>query len=101
MHGFDFEIQNLNLKKGVRTILENISCSILSNKLTVIIGANGAGKSSLLRCLAVLEKSYEGEVFLGAKNLRQCTQKDRTRMLAWSSAESRLAFSYSCLEVVC
>lgn len=53
------------LKKGPKkqAILNNISIEIPKGAITLFLGASGAGKSSLLRCLAQLETDYEGEVF--------------------------------------
>lgn len=47
-----------------QTILDDISFNILSGSFVGLIGANGAGKSSLLRCLYRYLKASNGEVFL-------------------------------------
>ena len=98
---FEFEINNLNLQKKDRSVLRDISCHVPSQALTVLIGANGAGKSSLLRCLAGLESSYSGELLLSGRALDSYSQKERTSTIAWCPAETRQVFSYSCLELVC
>jgi len=50
-------------------ILKNVSLSIKANKLTVIIGASGAGKSTFLHILGGLDKPDSGEVILLNQNL--------------------------------
>ncbi len=52
-------IDNLRVKAGATTILENVSLSIACGALTVIIGKNGAGKSTLIKSI-LKEVSYEG-----------------------------------------
>lgn len=96
-----FEVQTLSLEKNGNLILKDLSFSIPEGALTVLIGPNGAGKSSLLRCLAGLETEYSGKILFRARDLRRMSQAERTQTLTWCPAETRLAFSYSCLELVC
>lgn len=101
MHALDFKIDNLSLRKKDKVILHELSCHVPANALTILIGANGAGKSSLLRCLAGLETTDSGDIFLSGKSLEHYSQSERTRRIGWCPAETRLTFSYSCLELVC
>lgn len=43
-------------------ILENISCSILSGSIAIIVGPNGSGKTTLLKALLGLIKPVSGTV---------------------------------------
>lgn len=54
---------NLALKKGKNILLNNLSIELPTGQITLLLGKSGAGKSSLLRCLAGLEPSYEGSIF--------------------------------------
>ena len=47
-----------------RTVLENISLSFYPGAKIGVLGANGAGKSSLLRVMAGLDDGYSGEARL-------------------------------------
>lgn len=51
---FPLSISNLEIMVGARTLLHNTSVEIPGGKITVIVGASGAGKSVLLRVLAGL-----------------------------------------------
>lgn len=42
-------IDNLNLKFGDKTIFENVSCVVKTNRRTALIGKNGAGKTTLIK----------------------------------------------------
>ena len=58
--------KNISLKKGKNQILNDITLEFPTGCITLILGKSGVGKSSLLRCLAQLETSYEGMIsFLG------------------------------------
>ena len=47
-----------------RTVLENISLSFYPGAKIGVLGANGAGKSSLLKIMAGLDDGYSGEARL-------------------------------------
>lgn len=55
---------NVTLAYGERLIVNDLSVSIPDGKVTVIIGPNACGKSTLLRALARLLKPQMGEVML-------------------------------------
>ena len=60
------EIKNLEKSYGTNRVLNNISLNIDKGKVYTIIGASGIGKSTLLKCIAQLEKIDSGEVlFMG------------------------------------
>lgn len=56
-------------KKNNVIIAENLNLSLQDGKLIALIGANGIGKSTLLRTITGIQKPLKGEVFLNGKNL--------------------------------
>src|SRR5690606_31748933 len=54
------EITNLSLRYGRHLALENVSVGIGEGETVVILGANGAGKSSLLNAVAGLARPETG-----------------------------------------
>lgn len=50
--------------------LKPMSFEVKKGYLTGLVGVNGAGKSTLLNILAGMDDAYQGEIFIGGKNLR-------------------------------
>ena len=69
-------------KKGVVTIAENLNLNFHEGKLITLIGANGIGKSTLLRTLTGIQKPLSGEVFLNQKNIQNYTASELAQNLS-------------------
>lgn len=65
----DIRFDALSLTLRGRPILQEVSGFLQKGKVTVILGANGAGKSSLLSCLSGLRTADRGTVMLGDRLL--------------------------------
>jgi branched-chain amino acid transport system ATP-binding protein len=56
------EIDNLDLYYGDAQALDGVSLNVREGELVAIVGANGAGKSSLIRTIAGIEKPRAGRI---------------------------------------
>ncbi|MCX7555202.1 ABC transporter ATP-binding protein [Marinicella sp. S1101] len=64
------KLKALCLNRSKHKILSNLSLSLPNPGLTALIGANGAGKSSLLRVLAGLSQASSGSInFAGLRHV--------------------------------
>lgn len=64
-----------------KIIIDNVDVVIPSNKISVIIGANACGKSTLLKTLARLIKPTSGEVVLDGKKISMVPPKELAKVL--------------------
>ncbi len=64
-----------------KIIINNIDLVVPSNKISVIIGANACGKSTLLKTLARLIRPMAGEVVLDGKQLNEIPPKQLAQTL--------------------
>ena len=58
-------------KNAVTTIAQNLNLNLKQGKLIALIGANGIGKSTLLRTITGIQKPLEGTVFLNNKKISE------------------------------
>ena len=77
----DIRFYALSLNLRGRPVLQNVSGHMQKGKVTVILGANGAGKSSLLSCLASLRTPDSGTVMLGEDALSNIPAELRARRI--------------------
>lgn len=62
-------VSSLTVDRGGHTVLHDVSLSIPSEQLTVVIGPSGSGKSTLLRAIAGLLPTRSGRITLGGVDL--------------------------------
>lgn len=56
------EIKDLSYHKNSKTILDRVNLTLEAGQIVALVGANGAGKTSLMRVIAGLAKCYKGSV---------------------------------------
>jgi len=63
------KVDDLTCQRGVRLLFDGLTFSLARGEALVVTGANGAGKSSLLRILAGLLEADDGEILCVADML--------------------------------
>ncbi|MBK6264993.1 ABC transporter ATP-binding protein [Marivirga sp. S37H4] len=75
---FHTEKLAIGYKKGRATniLMDNINLSVKRGQMICLLGANGVGKSTLIRTLARLQPTLEGNVILLGKNILDYKHKE-------------------------
>jgi len=76
------EIKNLSKSYGGKNVVNNVSFNIEKGKITSFIGANGAGKSTILSIISRLIPMDSGEVIINGKNLKSWDTKELSKILS-------------------
>jgi energy-coupling factor transporter ATP-binding protein EcfA2 len=64
------KLENFSLQYNHdKIIFQDVNLHISPNKITLLTGANGSGKTSLLRVLSGLHKKYSGKIILDNQDL--------------------------------
>jgi len=64
-------LNNISKSFGAVAALNSISVDFPKSKITIIAGADGAGKSTLFRIILGLEKSDSGDIFINDEEVRK------------------------------
>jgi ABC-type glutathione transport system ATPase component len=84
---------------------EGIDLTVQRGETLAIVGESGAGKSSLARCLALLESPSRGELFFGGKSALNLPKQERFVLhrkvqLIFQNPTASLNPQFSALEIV-
>jgi branched-chain amino acid transport system ATP-binding protein len=63
-------VSNLTVARAGKTVIHGVSLEIAPGKITALLGANGAGKSSLVLSIAGALPVERGEVLLDGKSIK-------------------------------
>lgn len=80
--------------------LNHISCHVPQGKLVGIMGANGAGKSSLLKAIAGILPITSGEIWLENCNIHQQTALQRNSKISYLAQNPQVAWPLSVYDVL-
>lgn len=69
------ELTNLYKKYNGHIALNNINLSIKEGEIFGIIGRSGAGKSTVLRCINLLEKPDDGQIIIDHEDITKLSPK--------------------------
>ena len=79
-------IENLSIgypgKSDVKVVADGICAGINSGELTCLLGANGVGKSTLLRTLSAFQPNLGGEIRIQGKEIESYTDKQLSRVIS-------------------
>ena len=72
------KVKNISRSVKSKILFKNISFDLPNNKITGLLGANGAGKTSLFKALAGLSKIDNGSIRFYEKNLHSMSLEERS-----------------------
>jgi ABC-type multidrug transport system fused ATPase/permease subunit len=79
----NISFENVSFRYGDQWVLKDLSFSIKKGESVAIVGATGAGKSTIAQLLPRLFDVQEGEILLDGKSLKTYTQKSIREAIAY------------------
>lgn len=76
-------VKNLSVGYEDNIIIEDMNLSIPKGKISIIIGANGCGKSTFLKTIARVNKAKKGDIFINEKNIKKIKEKNIAKEVAF------------------
>ncbi len=77
------EVKNLNFGYSKSNIIEDISFSVHKGDCVAILGNNGVGKSTLVKCINRIYNVKEGEILLNNQNINNLSRNDIAKQIAY------------------
>ena len=96
----ELRANNLSLRIGNNILIDDVSLTLRPGDLTVILGANGSGKTSALRCALGLTSADKGTATLGEDDVRTLSSTQRARRLSYLPQLRPLAWPNTVEDVV-
>lgn len=88
-----YTVEKENIK-----VLDGIDLTIPANKITVILGRSGCGKTTLLRLVSGLETLDQGEI-LGANSKKTSYVFQEDRLMPWLNVKKNITFGIQNKEI--
>jgi len=85
-------IEQLDLYYGDAQALAGVSLEVPKGEIVAIIGANGAGKSSLIRCIAGIERARAGRITFAGRDITRLESHQVCNLGIGQVAEGRQVF---------
>jgi polar amino acid transport system ATP-binding protein len=63
------DVRDLCLRRGTREVLRGVQLTVTQGEIVALMGLSGAGKSTVLRCIAALEPFSRGAITVGGATL--------------------------------
>jgi len=86
------EVRDLDLYYGDAQALAAVSLEVFKGDIVAIVGANGAGKSSLLRAIAGIEKPRGGKIYFTGRDIAGFDSHETCNLGIGQVAEGRQLF---------
>ncbi|MFO1257480.1 MAG: ATP-binding cassette domain-containing protein [Gammaproteobacteria bacterium] len=93
-------IQNLTLTPigTIHPILNNVSLALKENRINLLIGKSGSGKTSLFKCILNLNNHYEGTITLKESCIKKIKNSTKASMIGYVAQGNHLFHHKTVLE---
>lgn len=95
-----FEVNNISFDYYGEEIFSNISFSIDKGDVLCILGPNGTGKTTLIKCLNGLHDINSGEILINGQNIKKLSFKQISKHIGYIPQAHIPSFPFKVFDVV-
>lgn len=95
-----FEVKNISFDYDGEEIFSDISFSIGKGDVLCILGPNGTGKTTLIKCLNGLHEVNSGEILVNGKNIKKLSFKEISKHIGYIPQSHVPSFPFKVFDVV-
>ena len=94
------EIKNLTFSYDSHTVLKDLNFKLESPDVLSILGPNGIGKTTLIKCLLGIKKKTSGKILIDGKEIDEFNKKDFYSFVAYLKQGGKETSIYTVLDTV-
>lgn len=83
-----FEVNSVDFSYGSMQVLKGVSFAVKEKDLVSVLGPNGVGKTTLLKCINRVLTPDAGSVFIGGSDLHQMSKKGIAKNIGYVAQRS-------------
>lgn len=94
------ELEHIQVSYGKREILRDIDATVAPGRITAVMGPNGCGKTTLLRCIGGLLEPTAGSIKIDGQEVGSYTARALAQKVAFVRQQAQTDFEFSAFETV-
>lgn len=94
------QLRHIGVSYGERVILRDLTADIAEGRITAVMGPNGCGKTTLLRCIGGLLEPSTGQALIDGKRVKDYAARELAQQVAFVRQHAQTDFEFSAFETV-
>lgn len=94
------EVKNLRVKIEDKEIVKNINFNINENELVMVLGLNGAGKTTIMKTLVGINKATDGQILFDGEDITKLSISKRGKLMSYIPQSTEPPLKYTVREFV-
>jgi branched-chain amino acid transport system ATP-binding protein len=86
------EIQGIKVRYSGLPVLHGVTLTVNAGETVCVVGANGAGKSTILRAIMGAQRTFEGQILFSGKEIQQLRTEEIVRLGIVYVPEEKMLF---------
>jgi iron complex transport system ATP-binding protein len=93
-------IENVSAGYGNVPVLKDVSLKVEEGSICALMGRNGSGKTTMLRCINAVLKPAQGRILAHGHAVNSLSRLEIARLISLVPQGAQAAFAYSSLEMI-